>query len=86
METRGAIRIEARLYATLARVRPSHSSGERLTLEIAQGTTIRQVLEGEIGISPHEVKMVFVNGLARDFDYPLADGDRVGIFPPIGGG
>lgn len=86
MDTSGVIRIEARLYATLARVRPCHGSGECLTLEIAQGTTIRKVLEDEIGVPPHEVKMVFVNGLARDFDYTLADGDRVGIFPPIGGG
>lgn len=86
MEKSEAIRIEARLYATLSGVRPGHGSGEPLMLEVGKGTTIRQVLEGEIGVPTHEVKTVFVNGLARDLNYTLCDGDRVGIFPPIGGG
>ena len=80
------IRIEVRLYATLTKHRPGYRSGECLALEIAEGTTIRQILEDEVGVPPDEVKTVFVNGLARDFDHALGDGDRVGIFPPIAGG
>jgi molybdopterin converting factor small subunit len=29
---------------------------------------------------------VFVNGAAVSLDAALSDGDRVGIFPPVGGG
>ena len=80
------IRIEARLYATLTKYRPGYRSGECLAFEIAEGTTIRQFLEDGVGMPPDEVKTVFVNGLARELDHALADGDRVGVFPPIGGG
>ena len=40
----------------------------------------------ELGGSPNEVKTVWVNGASRSFEHVLADGDRVGIFPAIGGG
>lgn len=39
-----------------------------------------------LGISPGEVKVVFVNGRHSHLDAPLQDGDRVGIFPAVGGG
>jgi molybdopterin converting factor small subunit len=54
--------------------------------ESAEGTTVQKLLEKELGGPPGEVKTVFVNGASRSFDHVLADGDRVGIFPPVGGG
>jgi molybdopterin converting factor small subunit len=33
-----------------------------------------------------QVKITFVNGLARELDTLIQPGDEVGIFPPIGGG
>lgn len=80
------MKVEVRLYAVLARCRAGYTSGEALPLDVPGGTTIRQLLEGVLNVPPIEVKAVFVNGLARDFDHPLAEGDRVGIFPPIAGG
>jgi molybdopterin converting factor small subunit len=80
------IRIEVRLYATLTRYRTEYGSGECLAFELAERTTIKQFLEDEVGMPPDEVKTVFVNGLASELDHVLAEGDRVGIFPPIGGG
>ena len=80
------IRVEARLYATLRKYHPEIKIGEALVRELAEGTTVQQLLEDELGVPPDEVKTVFVNGLSRDFDHVLADGDRVGIFPPVAGG
>lgn len=80
------IRIEARLYATLRKYQPERKVGEALVRELAEGTTVQKLLEEELGVPPDEVKTVFVNGVSRSFDYVLADGDRVGIFPPVAGG
>jgi molybdopterin converting factor small subunit len=33
-----------------------------------------------------QVKIVFVNAHFREADHVLADGDELGIFPPVGGG
>ncbi len=80
------IRVEARLYATLRKYHPEGKVGETLVCELAEGTTVQKLLENELGVPPGEVKTVFVNGLSRRFDHALADGDRVGIFPPVAGG
>jgi molybdopterin converting factor small subunit len=83
------IRVEARLYATLKKYHPKGKNskpGEALVRELAEGTTVQKFLENELGVPPEEVKTVFVNGVSRRFDHALADGDRVGIFPPVGGG
>jgi sulfur-carrier protein len=39
-----------------------------------------------LDIPPEEVKLIFVNGKRADTDQVLAEGDRVGLFPPVGGG
>ena len=33
-----------------------------------------------------EAKLIFINGIKRDLQTPLQGGERVGIFPPVGGG
>jgi molybdopterin converting factor small subunit len=80
------IKIEVRLYATLRRYRPELKMGEPLFLNIDEGTTVKQILKKQLSIPTEVVKTVFVNGIYRDLEHVLADGDRVGIFPPVGGG
>jgi len=80
------IEIEIRLYATLRRYRPELKVGEPLFLKLDEGTTVKRVLEEMLTIPTGVVKTVFVNGIYREVDHVLADGDRVGIFPPVGGG
>jgi molybdopterin converting factor small subunit len=43
-------------------------------------------LLGRLKIPPEEVTVIMVNGKREQDNYPLRDGDRVGIFPLIGGG
>ena len=42
-------------------------------------------LVAQLGISGKLV-IAIVNGSRMELDYPLSDGDRVALFPPVGGG
>jgi hypothetical protein len=40
----------------------------------------------QLKIPPDSIKLVFLNGVHANGDEILKDGDRIGAFPPIGGG
>jgi molybdopterin synthase sulfur carrier subunit len=52
---------------------------------LPDGATVGGLIQ-QIGLPESEVKVVFVNALFREPAHVLADGDEVGIFPPVGGG
>jgi sulfur carrier protein ThiS len=87
------MKVHVKLYATLIRSVPDAlrarypeiRSGTPLTIELPEGSTLADLV-ADLGLPSEEVKVMFVNGRARDFDHPLLPGDQVGIFPPIGGG
>ena len=79
------IRVEVRLYASLEKVRPRLKAGEPFFVELESGTTARHLVE-TLGIATKRVQLIFVNGVVREFDHVLAEGDRVAFFPAIGGG
>lgn len=76
-----AMPIELKCYATLAPVTPDNANA----FPITPGETVLELVD-RLGIPREEIKIVFVNGVTVELDKPLADGDRVGIFPPVGGG
>lgn len=79
------MKIELRLYASLAAFIPEKMAANPWTLEVREGTTIKSLLQ-QLKVPREEIKVVFVNGIhARDDDI-LKEGDRVGIFPAVGGG
>ena len=80
--------ITVRLFATLREYKPASAASAQtgFPVSIAEGTTLRSLIETHLGIPRQTVKMMFVNGLAREDDYILQAGDEVGIFPPIAGG
>jgi len=75
--------IDVRLFATLPM--RSRTGNKELRLEPLPGLTVRRVVEGE-GLDLSEVHIVMINGLHGTIDSELSDGDRVGLFPPVGGG
>ncbi len=79
------ITVRVQLYATLRRYRPDLKIGEPLVVQLPEGSTVELLLQ-QLGVPQDEVKVVFVNGIVRDQNHPLADGDELGVFPPIGGG
>ena len=68
-------------YATFAVKSPEDAN----KFPITSGETVSDILQ-RVGIPLDEVKIIFVNGVSRGLDVVLADGDRVGIFPAVGGG
>jgi molybdopterin converting factor small subunit len=73
--------IDLKLFATLA----SHLPANATALAIEEGTTIGQLID-RLDIPLPEAKLIFVNGVRKDLDTVLHGGERVGIFPPVGGG
>ena len=79
------ITIEVRLYATLRKYYPSLGIGEPLVMALDDKAKLGNLLN-ELKLPKEEVKMALVNGKWEDENYLLRDGDRIGIFSPIGGG
>ena len=73
--------INIKLYATLAQHLPE-SAGN---FPISPGTSVDQLIV-DLGIDPELVKLVFIDGRKQDTSTVLQGGERVGLFPPVGGG
>jgi molybdopterin converting factor small subunit len=54
-------------------------------METEEAVTVRDLLE-RLKVPFDSVKIIFVNGVRSDLSTTLADGDRVGVFPPVAGG
>ena len=79
------ITVRVKLFATLRNYRLGLRLGESFPLELAHGATVADLLH-QAGVPESEVKLVFVNCLLRGPELTVADGDELGIFPPVGGG
>jgi molybdopterin converting factor small subunit len=79
------IKVQAKLFATLRRYVPGLGIGEATSVELPEGATVEDLLH-HLQLPEKQVKVVFVNAVVRDGAYTLAEGDEVGIFPPVGGG
>jgi len=73
--------ISLKLFATLAKRMPEDSS----RYPILPGTTVADIVH-KLSITEDEAKLIFVNNKRAGLTSVLSDGDRVGIFPPVGGG
>lgn len=73
--------IEIKLYATLQSYTPSNAS----SYSVESGTSIEKIVEA-LNIPKDQIKLIFSNGVRCDVGTIVQDGDRIGIFPPIGGG
>jgi molybdopterin converting factor small subunit len=73
--------IEIKCFATLAKYLPENGDDYPVT----PGETVLSLI-GKLGIPEKDVTIVFVNNLRSGMETPLSDGDRVGLFPPVGGG
>ena len=73
--------IQVRLFASLKDFSPTDPD----KFPISHGETIESVLR-RLDIPQNEVKLIFIDGVRKDITYGLQGGERVGIFPPVGGG
>ncbi|MFO8112947.1 MAG: MoaD/ThiS family protein [Desulfosalsimonadaceae bacterium] len=79
------MKIELYLYATLAKYLPENTGPRSATLDVDENARIRDVVD-RLRIPEKSIKLVFVNGVHGQMDTVVNDGDRVGLFPPVGGG
>jgi molybdopterin converting factor small subunit len=79
------MKIEIRLFASLARYLPDKSDGRSLIVEVDDETTVKDILE-RMRVPLGEVKLIFINGIRSEMESSLKDGDRLGVFPPVAGG
>jgi len=75
------ILIKLKLFATLEK----YSSDISDPYPITSGVTAGELID-QLKIPRDKVKLIFINGVRSIFSNPLREGDRVGIFPPVGGG
>jgi sulfur-carrier protein len=73
--------IDLKLYATLTKF----YTGQAEQFPIEPGSTVLSLVE-KLGIPINEAKLIFINGVKCELTSSLHGGERVGIFPPVGGG
>jgi molybdopterin converting factor small subunit len=79
------VRVEVRLFATLARYLPQDDRAGATRLDVADGSTVGDVARA-LGIPADVSRIVLVNDRDADEDQPLRAGDVVTLFPPLAGG
>ena len=79
------MKLTVKCFATLMPLTPPGGSLEFHGTDVCD--LLRQASIPEAEAQPRtEAKIIFVNGIGVEKDALLHDGDRVGIFPPVGGG
>jgi len=76
-----ALHITIKLFATLRPYAPEQADH----YAIAPGTTVADVVRA-LHIPARDARLIFINNIRKELDTRLQDGDRLGIFPPVGGG
>jgi molybdopterin converting factor small subunit len=73
--------IQIKLFATLQQFTPPSAD----SYKIEPGMSIRSLLN-ELEIPESKARLIFIDGLKAELSATLHGGERVGIFPPVGGG
>ena len=79
------MKIQVHLYASLTRHLPDEIRGKEPWIEVPEGASVRDLLV-KWSVPIDQVKLVFINGIHAELDAVLKAEDRLGVFPPIGGG
>ena len=73
------------LNASLRHYVPGYNPYQGITLEVAPGATVAQVA-ARLGLPAAEITLIMVDGQRQEADFSLQGSERLGLFPPIGGG
>jgi len=82
------VKVELRVFATYRKSIAKNLGQEAddvIFLDLAPESTLGDLIE-EIGLGDDKAIIALVNGLRQEKSCKLHDGDRVGMFPPVGGG
>jgi molybdopterin converting factor small subunit len=73
--------VQIKLFAGLQQFTPPSSDSYR----IKPGIKISNLLD-QLNIPREKAKLIFINGVKAEYSTTLNGGERIGIFPPVGGG
>ncbi len=73
------------LNATLRQYVAGYNPYQGISLEVPPGTPVSRVI-AQLGLPAKEVTLIMVDGRRREADFQLQGKERLGLFPPIGGG
>lgn len=79
------MKVEVKLFATLAMYLPSGEQGGSAIIEVPDGSNVSQVIH-RLGIPDEIPRVILINGLDGDSEQSLCDGDTLSVFPPLAGG
>ncbi len=79
------LQLEVRLFAGLHKFVQETKSGEPFSVQVPENYTAEELIS-HLGIPKEDAFVILVNGLAVPREASLKEGDRVGLFPPVGGG
>ncbi len=81
--------VRLKLYAMLADYLPSGAEKNEATVEVPDGSTVLDVLNGR-NLPERDCHLVLVNGIytapGERAGRVLEDGDHVAVWPPVAGG
>lgn len=73
--------IHLKLFASLQKFMPP--TADRYKIE--SGITVGDLL-AQLDVPQDKIKLIFIDGVKAELTAILSGGERVGIFPPVGGG
>ena len=73
------------LAATLRKYVPGYDGATGHDLQIPPGSTVADAAR-LLGIPEEDVKLIMVNGRGSNWNTILQGDERLGLFPPVGGG
>jgi sulfur-carrier protein len=79
------VTVEVRLFATLAPFLPPGSKDGLARVDVPDGASIAEVIR-LLGIPSGLDRVLLLNGVEAEPEYPLSAGDIIDIFPPLAGG
>ncbi|RJP85125.1 MAG: MoaD/ThiS family protein [Desulfobacteraceae bacterium] len=79
------MRVELKVFASLAKYAAHPLLSADGVVELPSPVSVGQIADA-LNIPRKEIKLIFLNGIHAQIDTAVKDGDRVGFFPPIGGG
>ena len=85
-DTRYAMIVHVKLYASLRRYRPEVGLGQPFLCAVPDDATVGQLALEILRLPSEEAAITLVNGVYQSRAHHLSDGDTVAVWPPIAGG
>ena len=79
------MQVEVRVFAGLEMYIPGARFGEPIYVILSSGATGGELIR-KLNIPEEQVFSFMINGVQKKLDDAMAEGDRISIFPPVGGG